>query len=403
MAGNALTRRNVTGASLAAYALTFQGVKYLWGGTSPETGFDCSGFAQYVYKHFAGIDLPHYTGDQVGMGVDVLGGPYYPGDLLFFHGSSHEGISLGGSAFVHAPHTGDVVKISRLGPGYTPNAARRILSNAQATSGGSVATPTTVKDTGEQGSANWAEWASAFLQKLGVPKSKANLEFVVGWMRAENPGPDYAWNPLATTLRTRQATRSGGVQAYSSESAGLDATVQTIQAGQYGDVRRALAKGSSSQDEWDALRRSPWDAGHYAATPKVPYHASDLINPVVGSKKGSGGVSVSGVAGDVFGLAGVSGLDLAGGAAGAAKGAVVDPVVSGIEGAAGEVGSAIEATAIRVGYILVGLLLGGAALVLVVKTVAPGVMPSPGGGASGAAASAATGTAESAAELAAAA
>lgn len=256
------------------------------------------------------------------------------------------------------------------------------------------------KDTGAgatgptaQQSANWGNWAAAFLKALGVPESKANMQFVVGWLRAENPSSTFTWNPLATTLKTKSSLRQGGVQAYANEQAGLAATVQTIQSGQYGAIRRALAAGTSSQATWDALRASPWDAGHYSATPKVPYHASDLINPVVGSKKGSGGLDVSGVAGDVFGLAGVSGLDLAGGAKDAVTGAA-GGVEGAISGAASAVGGAIESTAIRVGYILVGLLLGGAALVLVVRTVGGPSLPSVGG--SDAPASAAGGTAAAA-------
>lgn len=397
MAGNALTRRNVTGAALAAYALTFQGVHYLWGGESPTTGFDCSGFAQYVYRTFAGVELPRIAQAQAGAGTDVLGGPYLPGDLLFFHGSTHEGISLGGSSFVHAPHTGDVVKISRLGNVYQPNAARRILTTEQA-SGGKV--PGVATQTSD--AASWAGWSRRFLQALQAPVSTENMRFVLGWLKAENPADSYSWNPLATTLRTGGALRSGGVQAYKDELSGIQATVQTIQSGQYGAIRRALTTNAGSQKAWDALRASPWDAGHYASVPRVPATtSSDQQRLVVGAKKGGGGgvlddagdaaLGIGKQALDPFGLLGVgkSPLDV-GGAVGDAAGGALGPIGDAIE----SVGSTIESTAIRVGYGLVGLLLGGFALVLIVRTVGGRALPTPSsGGAASSVAEAAPGPA----------
>ena len=94
-------------------AMRYLGVPYRWGGASPSTGFDCSGFTMYVYAQI-GVSLPHYTGAQWNMGSPVSRGDLQPGDLVFFNGLGHMGIYVGGNNFIHAPHTGDVVKISSM-------------------------------------------------------------------------------------------------------------------------------------------------------------------------------------------------------------------------------------------------------------------------------------------------
>ena len=93
-------------------AMRYLGVPYRWGGASPS-GFDCSGFTMYVYAQI-GVSLPHYTGAQWNMGVAVSRNDLQPGDLVFFNGLGHMGIYVGGNNFIHAPHTGDVVKISSM-------------------------------------------------------------------------------------------------------------------------------------------------------------------------------------------------------------------------------------------------------------------------------------------------
>ncbi|MGE5690602.1 MAG: NlpC/P60 family protein [Pseudomonadota bacterium] len=109
-------------------AMQYLGVPYRWGGASPS-GFDCSGLVMYVYAQ-VGVSLPHYTGSLWGMGVPVSREDLQPGDLVFFNGLGHMGIYAGGGSFVHAPHTGDVVKVSSLSDSWyaaTYMGARRIL------------------------------------------------------------------------------------------------------------------------------------------------------------------------------------------------------------------------------------------------------------------------------------
>ena len=93
-------------------AMQYLGTPYVWAGASPG-GFDCSGLVQYVFSQ-VGVSLPHNAAAQYGYGTPVSIGDLQPGDLVFFSGLGHVGIYIGGGQFIHAPHTGDVVKISSL-------------------------------------------------------------------------------------------------------------------------------------------------------------------------------------------------------------------------------------------------------------------------------------------------
>jgi cell wall-associated NlpC family hydrolase len=108
-------------------AMQYLGVPYKWGGASPSGGFDCSGFTMFVYAQL-GVSLPHYTGDQWQMGTAVGRSDLQPGDLVFFDGLGHEGMYIGNNQMIHAPHTGDVVKISSITGWYaqTYMGARRL-------------------------------------------------------------------------------------------------------------------------------------------------------------------------------------------------------------------------------------------------------------------------------------
>ena len=106
-----------------AEAEKYTGTPYKWGGSTPQTGFDCSGLVQWAYAQ-AGVQIPRVTDAQIAAtnGAPVRRSELLPGDLVFFRDASgyvhHVGISIGGDKFLHAPHTGDVVKVSSLDEPY---------------------------------------------------------------------------------------------------------------------------------------------------------------------------------------------------------------------------------------------------------------------------------------------
>jgi peptidoglycan DL-endopeptidase CwlO len=103
------------------------GVPYSWGGTSPRSGFDCSGLVQYVYSK-GGIDLPHHAASQYSRGRRVGRGALRAGDLVFFSGLGHVGIYAGGGKFIHAPRRGTTVRWSRLSSHGSYYGARRLVT-----------------------------------------------------------------------------------------------------------------------------------------------------------------------------------------------------------------------------------------------------------------------------------
>jgi cell wall-associated NlpC family hydrolase len=126
--GPAPVPESATGAGPKARAAVAEAKKYLgtpyqWGGSTPETNFDCSGLVQWSYAQ-AGIQIPRVTYDQIAAdnGKPVERDDLLPGDLVFFADAGgdvhHVGMSLGGDKFIHAPSTGDVVKISSLDESY---------------------------------------------------------------------------------------------------------------------------------------------------------------------------------------------------------------------------------------------------------------------------------------------
>ena len=119
------------GERVVGFAKHLIGVRYSWGGSSPRTGFDCSGFVRYVYGHF-GVSLAHSSFADFWRGRTVGRWAMKPGDLVFFDGEGHVGIYVGHGRFIHAPHTGTVVRISTMSGWYSSrfDGARRIVANS---------------------------------------------------------------------------------------------------------------------------------------------------------------------------------------------------------------------------------------------------------------------------------
>jgi cell wall-associated NlpC family hydrolase len=118
---------------LARQALTQLGIRYRWGGKSPETGFDCSGLVLYSAQQSLGLKLPPRSYDIALFGSDVPRTDLQVGDLVFFNTlgrrNSHVGVYLGDDQFVHSPAAGGVVRIEDMKQAYWSkrfNGARRL-------------------------------------------------------------------------------------------------------------------------------------------------------------------------------------------------------------------------------------------------------------------------------------
>jgi peptidoglycan DL-endopeptidase CwlO len=113
-------RSGIDGYALVGTALALRGTPYRDGGIDP-TGFDCSGFTQYVFA-LHGVALPREVRDQFRMGKAVKPEDLAAGDIVFFTttapGPTHVAIAIGGDQFVHAPSTTGVVRVERLGSSY---------------------------------------------------------------------------------------------------------------------------------------------------------------------------------------------------------------------------------------------------------------------------------------------
>lgn len=119
-------------------ALSLTGIRYKYGGNSPETGFDCSGFVRYVYQQAANLTLPHGARAISQLGKTIPENELQPGDLVFFNtlksAFSHVGIYLGNNRFIHSPSSGGGVRVENMQDNYWQkrfNGAQRIDPKAE--------------------------------------------------------------------------------------------------------------------------------------------------------------------------------------------------------------------------------------------------------------------------------
>ena len=103
-------------------ALSLTGIQYKYGGNSPATGFDCSGFVRYVFRNAANLSLPPTARAIAQIGKSVKKDELQPGDLVFFNtlksAFSHVGIYLGDNKFIHAPSKGKTVQVESMQNSY---------------------------------------------------------------------------------------------------------------------------------------------------------------------------------------------------------------------------------------------------------------------------------------------
>jgi len=125
--GSGTTTSGASGDDLVTDARKYLGVPYVWGGTDPDTGLDCSGFTQLVAKE-NGITLPRTAAQQAKVGTEVPSlDQARAGDLVVLEGGSHIGIYVGDGKMIHAPKAGDVVKVSKVWE--TPMTIRRLTTD----------------------------------------------------------------------------------------------------------------------------------------------------------------------------------------------------------------------------------------------------------------------------------
>jgi cell wall-associated NlpC family hydrolase len=116
-------------------AETMIGIRYVWGGNTPEEGLDCSGFVHYVYEKAAGILLPRLSAQISRQGKPIAQTDLHPGDLVFFNtprgAATHAGIYVGEHQFIHAPKTGAFIRVESMRSAYWTSryyGARRMVA-----------------------------------------------------------------------------------------------------------------------------------------------------------------------------------------------------------------------------------------------------------------------------------
>lgn len=137
--GDAGLQLEARASDLVVNAMGFLGVPYKRGGTSVETGFDCSGFVRAIYEQTAGLLLPRKADQQAAATEKINRNELKPGDLVFFNtmrkAFSHVGIYIGNGKFIHSPKPGAEVRVEDMGMSYWAkrfDGARRVAADTPA-------------------------------------------------------------------------------------------------------------------------------------------------------------------------------------------------------------------------------------------------------------------------------
>ncbi len=111
-----------TAQEIILHAISQTGVKYKYGGITPDSGFDCSGFVRYVFQQAANLTLPHGARAISQVGTKISKDELQPGDLVFFNTlrsvTSHVGIYVGNNRFIHSPSAGGTISVTDMNDAY---------------------------------------------------------------------------------------------------------------------------------------------------------------------------------------------------------------------------------------------------------------------------------------------
>jgi cell wall-associated NlpC family hydrolase len=208
------------------------GIRYRWGGTTAQTGFDCSGFVRAVVQQTVGRLLPHRAADQAAVTQAIRKDELQPGDLVFFNtvrrrAYSHVGIYMGDGQFIHAPSRGKSVRIDSLSQAYWQQrfeGARRVLTGETASDysltsadepdlGASrVAAPSASLSDAAASTAHDDLAANATPAALAGNLKVADAGLPGSPAEAAAPRPDSARQPAARSSASHVAARHGRAQ-----------------------------------------------------------------------------------------------------------------------------------------------------------------------------------------------
>jgi peptidoglycan DL-endopeptidase CwlO len=269
-----------TGSDVVSDAEQYLGVPYVWGGTTPS-GFDCSGFTQYVYNQL-GVSIPRTADEQSTVGTPVASlADAQPGDLLFFPGSDgtatapgHVGIYIGNGQMIDAPETGENVQIQSAGD---PTEIRRIIPSTASATGASTTASTTAASTGTSTGTGYtvpASLAPDFLQAAATYHVPVQLLTAVA----------YTESGFDTTAQS-SAGAEGVMQLMPSTAAGLG--VNPLDPSQAIDGAAQLLSGYLSTYNSVPLALAAYNAGPGAvaaagnAVPDIP-QTQAYVQKIVG-------------------------------------------------------------------------------------------------------------------------
>lgn len=143
--GDTIQQATDRAGQLVSHAMQSLGVPYRLGGTSAESGFDCSGFVRAMYEQTVGLMLPRTAAEQAAATSRIDKADLKPGDLVFFNTlrrtNSHVGIYVGDGNFIHSPRTGSQVRVESMNISYWQkrfDGARRVLQETDASAAGSA-------------------------------------------------------------------------------------------------------------------------------------------------------------------------------------------------------------------------------------------------------------------------